>query len=215
MHKLIIFDIDGTLLDTREFINQSFVHVALTHAGLSYTTDTLPSFLHSGSLKQCYAQFLPHINFEVCADEHETFQKNNLHLIQKYEDLIDVLTTLKASNMYIAALTNRRRQSAHFNLKLHEIDSFFDIIVCDEDVSQTKPHPEGIYKIMNHIGVTSAQTYMIGDTETDIRAGKNAKTTTIGVTHGFSTHDKMKEVGPDHIIHSLSELVPLLLPIRT
>ncbi len=207
--SLVIFDIDGTLIDTRTFILESYIHVAKQLGNITYTQDRLPHYLTSGTLNQTYSAFLPHVELTDAMSEHEAFQKQNLDLIRPYEGAQQLLEVLSKTHA-IAALTNRRSTSAHTNMKRMHIHEYFDLILTADDVANHKPHPEGVLYSMRHLGASADTTTMVGDSAADIDAGRAANTNTIGVTHGFSSVNQMEEIAPNHIIHSLSELPPLV-----
>lgn len=102
--NLIIFDIDGTLIDTRTFILESYIHVAKKLGNITYTQDQLPHYLTSGTLNQTYSAFLPKANLTEAMSEHEAFQTQNLDLIRPYEGAQQLLEALSNTHA-IAALT--------------------------------------------------------------------------------------------------------------
>lgn len=206
---LVIFDIDGTLIDTRTFIAQSYIHVAKKYANLDYTPQTLPHYLTSGTLQQSYEQFLPFVPLSKAMREHEAFQAANLDLIAPYTGVGALLETLSSTHR-IVALTNRQKTSAHVNMRRANIYHYFDLILTAEDVTEHKPLPEGVFRGMEHVGASVHTTHMVGDTAADIEAGRKAGVKTVGVTHGFATSKQMEDIAPDHIIHTLAELLPIV-----
>jgi len=88
---------------------------------------------------------------------------------------------------------------------------YFDAIISGEDVEHPKPHPESLFKALQQLEVRPEKAVMIGDTEADILAGKNAKVRTIGVSYGFhGSHIAGSK--PDFIIGDIANLIPILLP---
>lgn len=208
MIKALLFDIDGTLLDTREFIIQAYLHTIRKHRGITFERETLLSFVN-GTIHEVYERALPGYEKQPLVDTHEEFQTANLDLISVYDDVHVSMELLRNFGIKFAAITNRRRKSAHTNLQLHDLDIYFDHVITPEDVVHTKPDPEGILKALKRFGVKKAEALMVGDAATDVKAGQNAGVKTVGVTHGFSTHAQLIEAGADHIIDSISELVTL------
>jgi pyrophosphatase PpaX len=88
-----------------------------------------------------------------------------------------------------------------------------DYVVAFEDVVNVKPHPEPVYKALKFLGVGPENTVMAGDSDADILAGKNAGTSTVGVTYGFHGM-RIVESGPDFLIDSINEIVPIVLSLR-
>lgn len=208
MIKLICFDIDGTLLDTREFIIGAYLHTIKHHAGIDYARDELITFIN-GTIHEVYETALPGHLQEAFLNTHEEFQTANLHLITIYDEVVTTLDILKKKNIRFAAVTNRRRESALRNLSLHKLDSYFDIVITPEDVKKGKPDPEGVIKVMKQFDVKPRETMFVGDAVSDILTGQNAQIKTVGVTHGFSTKKQLEDVHADYVIDTISQLIPL------
>ena len=112
--------------------------------------------------------------------------------------------------MYIAVCTNRDT-SAHILFEHIGVQDDIDMFVTKNDVQKPKPDPEGVHKILAAFNFSPDQAAMVGDTEADIGASKNAGLAcTIGVTHGFGTEEWLRENGADHIVGHLSEIVPII-----
>ena len=87
---------------------------------------------------------------------------------------------------------------------LHGLQKFS--IVTSDDVTATKPDPEGIHKTLQELGVSSEEAIMVGDLEADITAGKQAGVLSVGIAHGFGTVDELTKVGADKVVKDLAEL---------
>jgi len=81
----------------------------------------------------------------------------------------------------------------------------FTIVTCD-DTAATKPDPEGIEKTLKMLGIKPTEAIMVGDLEADIKAGKEARVLTVGISHGFSTVEELQKANADKVVHSLAEL---------
>lgn len=90
--------------------------------------------------------------------------------------------------------------------------NYFSAVVQGDEVKNHKPHPEGLFKVLQILGVPAAEAAMIGDAAVDIAAGKAAKTAlTIAITHGFGTRQALELAKPDFFVNNLDEIAPLLL----
>ena len=206
-----IFDVDGTLIDTRHYITEAYRHT-LTKYG--YETENLETDLKrlgGQPLLGSYAVLAPGSDFELLRESHGSFQKNNMHLISPYDGLHDVLNELKHKGIRVAACSSRGGPLKD-SLKQVGILELFDSIVSGSDVTHHKPHPEGILKILELLNGTPECTAMIGDTVVDIEAGKAASLAlTIGLTHGFGTRDMLVGAGADHVVDSLRGALTLMI----
>jgi pyrophosphatase PpaX len=143
---------------------------------------------------------------------HRDFQLDHLDLAKTYPSTEETLNTLYEAGLKIAAVTTRSRLSTLETLKLCNIEKYMDYVVAFEDVVNVKPHPEPIYKALKFLDIDPENTVMAGDSDADILAGKNAGTSTVGVTYGFHGM-RIVESNPDFLIDSISEIIPLVLPL--
>lgn len=209
--KAVIFDVDGTLLDTREYIQQAYEHALHSNVHAVPSREVLQGAIRTGaSLEGCYEIFAPTGDIVALRDTHRGFQNTHFELIVAYEGLIDLLSQLKDSGIKLGACSSRG-PSVRPSLDHMQALSFFDAVVDATDVKYHKPHPEGVQKILSHLEVLPQNAVMIGDTRADIEAGLNAGVgLKIGVTHGFGTRDVLEEVGADYIVDSLGDIPPIL-----
>lgn len=95
-------------------------------------------------------------------------------------------------------------------LRLADIFDLLDVIINADDVKNHKPHPEPIKKALRKLGALSESAVMVGDTDVDVLAGKNAGVVTIGVTYGFHG-EKIRKSNPDFLIDDISEILKIVL----
>jgi len=211
--EAVVFDVDGMLLDTREFIFQAY-------------EDTLQRFGHQvpsradiskeigRSLQDCYLAFAPNGDIEALCVAHDTFQNTpeKIGLITAYPGVPEMLQILKDNGMKLAVFSSRKLTLVS-SLQQAGIAEYFEVIVQGDEVTHHKPHPEGLFKALGGLEVQPNHAAMIGDAAVDILAGKAAKVAmTIGITHGFGTRDELVTAKPDHIVAGVAEILPLVLP---
>lgn len=208
MIKAILFDIDGTLLDTSEFILQAFEH-ALKEGGATEVTRADIAQKMGPPLFEMYSLLAPEKEPEKFVRLHRDFQAEKLHLSVPFLGAKEVLSKIHERGIKIAAVTSRSNENSIKTLELAEIKDYFEIIISFEDVKKHKPDPEGIFMALEHMGVRPQDAMMVGDTFVDVEAGKNAGTLTVGITHGIRG-DEVKTSYPDYLITSLPELLAIL-----
>lgn len=209
MIKAAIFDVDGTLLDTTEFIYQAFEHAFETNKIDSITRQHLKELMGK-PLKEMYQTLAPSVDAEVLIDAHRNFQKQNLHLSKSYLKVEETLEKLKQAGTKMAVVTSRSKVSSILTLELAGISHYFEIILSSEDVKNLKPDPESIFKVLETLQVKPEEAVMIGDTYADVQAGKNAGTKTIAVSYGFHG-EEVKKHNPDYMVYSFIEILPIIL----
>lgn len=208
--KAIIFDIDGTLLDTREFILQSFEH-ALSAKNYPIPNRAIMRQAIGLPLDECYRIFTKQNETNDLCDLHREFQKNNYHLVTLYPHTKEVLIFLREELNLKTAVWSTRKLTLKESLERMEIIDLFDCIYSGDNVGKLKPHPEGMLSIMNELNLQPDQCAYIGDTVVDMQAGKNAQAKlTVGITHGFGTAEELEKAGADLIVHSLNDFTNYL-----
>lgn len=182
-NKLAIFDLDGTLFDTREVNYHAYREALLP---FSITLD------HDYFITKCngrhYTEFIPKIMGtadaleEVHANKKATYAKNldkakeNVHLFQ-------FIHAIKAE-YYIAIVTTASKKNLQDILEYFDYLELFDLLITQEDVMQVKPDPEGFLKAMDYFGVSAEHTVIFEDSEVGIQAAR-ASGATVFVVNKF------------------------------
>jgi pyrophosphatase PpaX len=205
----LLFDIDGTLLDTGEFIIQATEH-ALT--ALKYPVpkrDVISKNVGKAFPDYYFSLTGTHKDTEMLINTHREFQYKNFHLAKLFPGARETLKTLKERGYKLAAITTRSKKTAHQTLIDAGLYDIFDLVICNEDTPELKPSPAPLLIALKHFNEIPEHSMMIGDSNLDIEAGKNAGTKTARVTYGFHK-DKMHEPQPDFFIGDIGELLNIL-----
>lgn len=208
MKKVVLFDIDGTIIDSWDFIFGAFKYTVDFH-GLKHPTDEFIKSTMGKSLFEFYKSAFPDEDHLLLGQTHHNYQLTKFNSVRLFPNTIATLKKIKQMGFQIAAVSNRSKDSLHKSLKLAKIHQFFEIIVSAEDVKNPKPHKDHLMKALKHFKAKSHEAFMVGDTDYDIKAGKHAGVETIGVTYGFAGED-IKKYNPDFVIDKLDELLKIL-----
>lgn len=208
MVKVILFDIDGTLLDTTELIYQAYEHSLKTHGHRVIKRDTMALSIGK-SLEDCYLDFSPNGDILVLSKTHNEFQIKNAHLAELFPDTINTLTKLKSLGFRMIGITNRGRASGVLSIKHTGLDKFLEFVLYRDDVKKLKPDPEPVLLALKKLKIQKDEAIMVGDSFVDIECGQNAGVKTVGVTYGFGG-EHIKNLSPDFLIDKLSELAGLM-----
>lgn len=205
--KLLIFDCDGTVLDTFELIE---------HIVLSTFYELLPDY-HI-SLEEAHSFFGPYINdtfkkYEYLGhsvDEYLAVYDKYADLytdkyIKAYKNIKESFTYLHDNGYILVIISNKKSFEVYRGARICGIDNLIDDVVGAECVKHAKPDPEGIKYIMNKYHVDSS--IIFGDTENDILAGKNAGIYTCGVTWCKTTRNDFLNYNADYIIDDPLEII--------
>lgn len=209
-NKVVIFDCDGTLVDTFTLIEKT---VLLTFAKMlpdyPLTLEEAHSFFGpflNDSFKK-YAQTEEEVNLLV-----ECYRQINEDLMEAYiyayDGIKELLKSLKEKGYKIAVVSNKVSEAVIKGLKICNIEGYFDLIVGAEKLKEAKPNPDGIYQVLNHFKAN--QAFMIGDTTIDIETGQNAKVQTIGVTWCKTTRQTFIAKGADYVVDHPKEILSIV-----
>lgn len=207
MKKAVLFDIDGTILDTYDFVFTA-VKYTLDKHNLTVTEEKLTQ-AKGKPLVEFYKFIFPNQDYKLFSQTHDDYQQDKFGLGKPFPGVKKVLKKIKSQGFLIAAVSNRSRDSIVNSLKLGKVYDYFDVIVALEDVENPKPHKDHPLKALEFSGVQAEFAIMVGDTENDILAGKSAGIKTVGVTYGWIGNE-IKNHNPDFVIDNLSELIKLL-----
>jgi pyrophosphatase PpaX len=207
--RAVVFDVDGTLLDTREFIFGAFEH-ALATSGVKGVTRRHIAMIMGQPTRAMYATLAPGYDVQVLTALHAEHHAAHLDLIAAYDDAVKVLDEMQRRGLGLGVFTGYHR-GTHDRLREFKMFEYFSTIVESTRYEHHKPHPEGLELAMRELEVTPEQTVFIGDGVTDMEAGVRAGVPRlIGITHGFCTREDLEAHGATHIIGSLRELPALM-----
>ncbi|MFH1191219.1 MAG: HAD family hydrolase [Candidatus Omnitrophota bacterium] len=208
--KLIIFDLDGTLVDAYAAIVSSFNYV-MRRLGLKTQranlirslvgrgdADLLKSYVARGDLEYALSLYRHH---------HKTSLFKRARL---YPYASGLLRRLKAEGYKLAVASNRPSKFSHFLLKHLKIEGLFDYVLCADQFGRAKPHPEMLNKIVKRFALKKSEALYVGDMVIDAQAGRRARINTVIVTSGSSSRPDIKREKPFRIISVISRLQGLL-----
>ncbi len=210
--KLIIFDFDGTLIDSApdlvDSINEMLKELNLKEAPFKEAI----KWIGNGSLKLVERA----LRYNGIEDEkflekaHKVFKEKYKHSNAKKTTLYpfakELLDSLKDKNL--ALITNKPDEYIKPILKKFDID-VFDFILGG-DFEYKKPSPIPLLKALEYFNVKPNEAIMIGDSKNDILAAKNANIKSIAVTHGYNQGVDIKDYDPDFIVNSLKEIKDII-----
>lgn len=209
--RLIIFDFDGTLGDTRRNIVTTMqdvmreLHLPVRDDAVCASTIGLP-------LKGCYAQMFPALSdseLDLCAETHRRlFAKNLKNIIpQTFPFVGETLKSLKEKDITLTIASSRSSQSLKELLGQLGLLELFSLIVGAQEVVEAKPHPEPVLKTLATLGFKAQETLVVGDMGVDILMGSRAGAKTCGVTWGNGSREELQQAGADFIINDMRELL--------
>jgi pyrophosphatase PpaX len=206
--KTVQLDVDGTLLDTREFILAAFEHTARQH-GFDLPGREVVTSQIGLPLEEIYARMTGQAVGPLI-ETHRSFQEENLHLAATFPGAVEALAALRDAGLALAAVTSRSRRTSLLTLELAGLLPFFGAVVSAEDCVTLKPDPAPLHMALNLLGRGVEGAAMVGDTPHDIEAGRALGLVTVGASYGFFG-PAIADHAPDHLIGSIGALPGVVL----
>ena len=213
MKKAYIFDLDGTIVDSLGAIADCANFCLKEQGFMEHELEAYKEFVGDGQyeLIKRALRAAGDVNlekYEVTMARYIELFEHRCHIgCEAYEGIKDMLFTLKKQGIKLAVLSNK----AHKNtIKVVEHvfgEHFFDIVQGQLEHVKRKPSPEGVFMIMETLGVTAEECVYVGDTCVDMQTGKAAGIFTVGVTWGFRDRTELEEYHADVIVDRAEDLL--------
>ena len=207
--KAVIFDFDGVIINSIGIQKKALIESYEKVVG-GESPPSFDEFLsHSGdSLTNIFKKMsLP---LSMIGHYHEVSRKN-ITSIEVFEGIRELLTVLKMRNFLCGIFTGKDRVRTIEILNYHDLLRYFDIVVCSDDISHPKPHPQGLIMALEQLGVPEHHALMVGDAPNDIRCAKAANVQSVGVLWGETDRDMFILTPPDSWVSSVDELRSCIL----
>ncbi|WP_042142713.1 pyrophosphatase PpaX [Paucisalibacillus sp. EB02] len=204
----ILFDLDGTLIDTNKLITESFYHT-FSQFGLEFTHDEILAF-NGPPLKETFEK----IDLDKAEAMITTYRDHNLEhhdaYVKIFPNVKETLKKLKMHGIQIGIVTTKMRGTAIRGMKLTGIYDYFDTIIAIDDITNPKPHPEPVLSAMKNIQADPETTLMVGDNHHDIEAGQNAGVKTAGVAWSLKGEEFLRRYHPTYMLHDMKDLLEII-----
>ena len=204
---LLIFDLDGTLVDTRRDLANS-VNFALNALKLpALQIEEVMSYVGDG-LKKLLDRSLPKDGLENIGEVidifREHYREHCLDFSGFYPDVVNILNYFQDKKMTV--VSNKPEEFTRLILEGLRIADFFEIILGGDSLPLMKPDPGPILHILDKLNASNEKTAIVGDGTTDIEAGKAANILTCAVTYGLKEKEVLLKMEPDFMIDDIVEL---------
>lgn len=209
--KLIIFDLDGTLIDAYPAITKSFNY---TMRKMSYSKQDASTIRRAVGWGD--ANLLkPFIETRDLRKAVLLYRNHHKAALIKYSRLFPgvnlLLSRLKKKGYKIAVASNRPSRFSRILIRHLKIKKYFDYVLCADRLKHIKPHPQILNRIMDKFSMEPGQTLYVGDMVIDAEAGRRAGVRAVIVTTGSSSRAEIKKEKPYRIIKGVAELSGILL----
>ncbi|PMC33996.1 pyrophosphatase PpaX [Bacillus sp. UMB0899] len=205
----LLFDLDGTLINTNELIIESFLHTLHSYYPDQYKREDVLPFI-GPTLYDTFTSINPEKTEEMVTVYRKFNHEQHDVLVTEYETVFETIKTLKEHGFKLGIVTTKIRDTVNMGLKLTKLDQFFDVVVTLDDVENAKPHPEPVLKALAQLDSKPEEAIMVGDNHHDVEAGKNAGTQTAGVSWSIKGREYISSYNPDYLLERMSDLLPIV-----
>lgn len=206
----ILFDLDGTVIDSVALIRESHRHAVRTVLGVEFPDERLVANVGRPLIDQMRAFSVEHAEellrvYRVWNHEHTA------ELLRAYDGMDRLLENLRADGRTLAIITSKSRPTVQLAFDVLPLRHHFDVIVAAEDTELHKPDPAPVRLALERLGTNPARACFVGDAPFDVTAAIGAGITPVGVTWGFFDRATLEECGARVIAATPAELEAVLL----
>ena len=206
----VVFDLDGTVVDTVELIVESFRYATRTVLG-----EVLPDEVITAGVGQPLMTQMRHLSEEHAQELYDVYREYNHRrhdeLIRGYEGIAGLLDALRAAGRRLGIVTSKSRDTTAMAFRAVGLGDRFDVVVTASDSSEHKPSPVPLLLCLERLGATPAGSLYVGDSPVDIEAGRAAGMATAAVAWGVFGREALLAAGPDHWVETPAALEALCL----
>lgn len=208
-YKAVLFDLDGTLLDTTDLILASFQFTAEKHLGRRVNREEiLPTF--GRPLIEGLEKLAPGKGQEMIVTYRQHNAKYHDEMVKIFPGVKEVLKQLKEKQIKLGIVTSKAKVTALRGLRLFNLETYFDTIIAFEDTTIHKPNPEPVLLAMQKLNVSSKHCLMVGDSPHDLVSAQRAGIHTAAVKWTNLPWQSLLDVGPTYILESMQDLLVII-----
>jgi pyrophosphatase PpaX len=210
--RTVLFDLDGTLIDSIDLILQSYHHTLARH-GLGPVGDAEWLAGVGTPLKVQLAKWAdtPEQLEALVATYREFNLANHDRMVRPFPGIPELLSRIRTSGRRMGVVTSKNRDGCRRGLRLMGSEGDIEVLVCADDVTRPKPHPEPVERAVALLEADPATTVYVGDSIHDLHSGRDAGVLTAAVLWGPFGREELQPAGPDFWIESPEELGRLIL----
>ncbi|RDI41045.1 pyrophosphatase PpaX [Falsibacillus pallidus] len=205
----VLFDLDGTLIDTNELIITSFMHTLNHYYPDQYSREDVLPFM-GPPLSETFGELNPENTEEMIQHYRDFNLTHHDDLVEEFEGAYEAVKGLKEAGIKLGIVSTKSRNGVIKGLKLMNLFDFFDVIVTLDEVNAPKPDPEPVLLALSQLGSSPDEAIMVGDNHHDILGGKNAGTLTAGVAWTAKGREHLLQFEPDFILDEMSDILKVV-----
>lgn len=207
----LLFDLDGTVVDSIELIIQAAEHAYDGRDGPRPTRPEWMALIGTPLAPMLRRWAVDEADVKFLWDRYRAFQlEHHDRLVSPYPGAVDLIRRLHARGHAMAIVSSKLELGIRRSLDFIGVTDCFGALIGIEATEKHKPEPEPVLLALERLGVRAADAWFIGDSPYDVLAGHAAGVRTIGVLTGPYDRAAMEQARPTHVVHALTEIEPLI-----
>lgn len=211
-YKLLIFDWDGTIIDSQAHIIHC-MRAGITEAGFEAPSDDAIRHIIGLSLERAIEMLIPNANEHevttIAENYRSQFFATGVESSSFYEGAETLLQTCFDQGYYMAVATGKSRRGLDMVLKAFDLERLFHITRCADETA-SKPHPMMLEEILTDLDMSHKDALMIGDTTYDMNMANNAKMDSMAVTYGVHSKADLTLTNPTYYLQDIQQLLNVI-----
>lgn len=212
-YDTVIFDLDGTLLNTLEDLTDSVNYALGLYSFPCRTGSEIRSFVGNGVgrlMELSIPDGLNNPQFEKClSDFRNHYSQNMQNKTDTYKGIMELLRQLSKEDYKIAIVSNKFDTTVK-GLNQVYFSEYVKVAIGESENVSKKPAPDTVFKALDELRSTAEKSVYVGDSEVDVKTAKNAGVTCVGVTWGFRDRSVLKQEGANYIIDTPEDLLKII-----
>ncbi|MFD1416911.1 pyrophosphatase PpaX [Oceanobacillus jeddahense] len=203
--RTILFDLDGTLLNTNELIRASFEHT-FDKFQMQFTPEEI-KHLNGPPLNETFYQLNPEQSEQMITVYREHNMREHDRYVEAFPYVYETIKQLYEQGIVLGIVSTKIKKTVMMGLDLTKLTDFFSVIITYDDVVHKKPDPEPVEKAIRLLEANPETTLMVGDNFHDIVSGQRAGTQTAAVSWSEKTEDFLKSYHPTYYLDTMRDLL--------
>ena len=210
--RTVLFDLDGTLIDSIELILASYRHTLSAHGRPPVADSEWMRGVGTPLRVQLQPWARSPEDLQTLVATYRDFNlANHDRMITAFPGVVDLVRAVRSAGLRTAVVTSKTREGTRRGLNLIGLEQAIEILVCADDVKNPKPHPEPVKRAVALLGADPASTIFVGDSIHDLRSGREAGVLTGAVLWGPFGREELEPAAPDYWLEGPQVLHKLLL----
>ncbi|MEI7027802.1 pyrophosphatase PpaX [Paenibacillus sp. y28] len=209
MIKTVLFDLDGTIVDTNELIIETFLYTLEGLTDKPLTRDFIAVNMGKPLREQLHF-FTGLEDVDHLIDKYRGYNVNRHdELVREFPGVSEVIGRLHANGIRLGVVTSKVRRTTDMGLKLCGLEKYMDVIVTVEDVERPKPAAEPVLKAIQALGADKESTLMVGDSHYDILSAQGAGVLSAGVAWSLKGEEFLNSFAPNYMLQEMQDLLSI------